>query len=90
MVRIGRRAPPTPSKFVVERGRDDPFHVLRVNVPDDLRQQRRLLEVPAVHSAELGRPIEDVRLVVVLENPDISSPDGLAQAFIVVLHRCCL
>ena len=66
--------------------RDDPSHVLGMNVRHDLRKGGLLLGVPTVEAAELGGPIDYAALVIVFEDADASSSDCLSQALIVIVH----
>ena len=48
--------------------------------------RRRLVRIPAVHLAQLQRPEDHVRRVVVVEDPDVADPDRLAQPLVVIGH----
>ena len=67
--------------------RHDPEHVVVMDVRHDLRQRRRLVRIPAVHLAQLERPEDHVRRVVVVEDPDVADPDRLTQALVVISHE---
>ena len=66
--------------------RADARQVLRVNVADDFRQIGGLVGVPAVHAAQLRRPVQRVSQVIVLEDADVAGSNRLAQAFIGLAH----
>ena len=67
--------------------RENPPDVVRVHVADDLRNGHRLVGIPAVHVPQLERPEDHIGRVVVIEDPDISDADRLAEPLIIVLHE---
>ena len=67
--------------------RHDSDHVVGMDVRDDLRHRRRLFRLPLVHLAQLQRPEDYVRRVVVVEDPDVADPDRLTQALVVIGHE---
>ena len=67
--------------------RDDPSHILRVHMRDDLRDRDRLVGIPSVDLPELERPEDHVRRMVVVEDPDGADPDRLTQSFVVFGHE---
>src|SRR5688572_10069017 len=66
--------------------RADSHQILRVNVADDFRQIGILIGIPAVHAAQLRRPVQRFSQVIVLENADVAGSNRLAQAFIGLAH----